>query len=428
MRDESGTRVAPVPVVTAFLWDGQAVLLARRSEAVSTFPGHWAGISGYLEGDDAAQWALVEIAEECGLARCDVTLRAAGEPLVAGDPPRTFLVHPFLFSICDRNFVRPDWEAERFEWVPVEAMLGQAKQPAVPRLYDAFARVWPPWPAEQAIDANCQLAKQWLRADRSMGAGTLARSAAREIAKLVRLAAEEFPHKKQHVLDAAEELRFVRPSMVPPINLLADVRDAIRAAASSDDALAAIDALVRRSEDAESAVVEAAVARIRPGERVMTISYSTTVKRVLEAASAKIGRVVVCESRPLYEGRRLAEDLHKAGLAVTLITDAQALAHMDRVDRVLLGADAVLTDGSVVNKVGSALLALAARHTGKPVTVVAESLKRVRDPADYQFTPETNAPGELWEASPTPIPPGIEVVNEYFERIPAQWIDETVSE
>lgn len=423
MADESKPGGGPVPVITAFLWDGEAVLLAQRSDAVSTFPGHWAGISGYLEGDDPAQWALVEIGEETGLARDQVTLRAAGEPLDAGDRPHTFRVHPFLFSIEDRGLVRPDWEAQRFEWVPLDELLGRARRPVVPRLYDAFERVWPSWPAGQTINANRELARRWLRADRSMGAGTLARGAARELAKLVRLATDDFAGQQQQVVDAAEELRFVRPSMVPPINLLADVREAVGGAESADEALAEIDALVRRSERAEEAAVEAAVERLGAGERIMTISYSGTVKRVMEAAAGRIGRVVVCESRPLCEGSSLAEELHEAGLDVTLITDAQALAHMDRVDRVLLGADAVLADGSIVNKAGSALVALAARHAGKPVTVVAESLKRVRDPADYQFTPEQNAASEVW----TDAPPGIDVVNEYFERVPAEWIDEIVT-
>ncbi len=449
-RDNSRADTKPVPVVTAFLWDGQSVLLAQRSAAVSTFPGHWAGISGYLEGDDAAAWALVEIGEECGLARHDVVLRSVGEPLVAGQPnvvaglpteppvrgqetraqqearqpPHACRVHPFLFSTHDRDRIRRDWEAQRFDWVPTDEMLDGVRQPAVPRLYDAFTRVWPPWPTDQAIDANVRLAESWLRADRSMGAGMLARAAAREIVKLLPVAGHDFGRLRQQLVDVAERLRFARPSMVPPINLLADVRDAIAGAADADDAEAAAAALVSQSEKAERAAVTAAAGRIGVGERVMTISYSGTVRQVLLAAAAKIGRVVVCESRPLYEGRTLAEALEESDLAVTVITDAQAAAHVDRVDRVLLGADAVLPDGSVVNKVGSTLLALAAQRAGKPVTVVADSLKRVRDPGDYRFTPEENPASEVWPDAPQ----GIEVANEYFERVPAELIDEVVGD
>lgn len=100
--DRNPRNTERVSVVTAFVWDGERVLLALRSEQVSTFPGHWAGISGYLEGDDAVAWALVEIEEETGIQRGQLTLRRVGEPLEALDAAsgRVFDVHPFLFS-CD---------------------------------------------------------------------------------------------------------------------------------------------------------------------------------------------------------------------------------------------------------------------------------------------------------------------------------------
>src|SRR5262245_17993818 len=92
----------PNNVVTAFLWDGRRVLLALRSSKVSTFPGHWAASSGYLEHDNPRLWALVEISEECGVERGRLTLRGAGAPLTADDPKYgKFRVHPVLFWIDD---------------------------------------------------------------------------------------------------------------------------------------------------------------------------------------------------------------------------------------------------------------------------------------------------------------------------------------
>ncbi|WIA12133.1 hypothetical protein OEZ85_012206 [Tetradesmus obliquus] len=84
--------------------------------------------------------------------------------------------------------------------------------------------------------------------------------------------------------------------------------------------------------------------------------------------------VIVCESRPLCEGVSMARRLAAAGLNVTLITDAQAGVFVEQADVVLLGADAVTPDG-VVNKVGSRLLALAAKAAGVPVVAVTECLK-----------------------------------------------------
>jgi translation initiation factor 2B subunit (eIF-2B alpha/beta/delta family) len=61
-------------------------------------------------------------------------------------------------------------------------------------------------------------------------------------------------------------------------------------------------------------------------------------------------------------------------MQVTVITDAQGLGFMKMVDVLLLGCDALVTEG-VVNKVGSGLLALAAKEHGVPVMVVGDSLK-----------------------------------------------------
>ncbi|KAF8071226.1 SAD2 [Scenedesmus sp. PABB004] len=112
------------------------------------------------------------------------------------------------------------------------------------------------------------------------------------------------------------------------------------------------------------------------------------------AAAPRGVSVVVCEARPLCEGVSMARRLAAAGLAVTLITDAQAGAFMDEVDLVLLGADGV-TPGGVVNKVGSRLLALAAKASGVPVVAVTDSLKISPGPVSAVALPNTRlAAGE----------------------------------
>lgn len=98
--------------------------------------------------------------------------------------------------------------------------------------------------------------------------------------------------------------------------------------------------------------------------------------------------VVVCESRPLCEGVTMAQRLAAAGLQVTLITDAQAGVFVEEADAVLLGADAVTPDG-VVNKVGSRLLALAAKAAGVPMIAVTDSLKVSPGPVAQFALPNT---------------------------------------
>jgi translation initiation factor 2B subunit (eIF-2B alpha/beta/delta family) len=415
------------PVVTAFVWDEQRVLLALRSEQVSTFPGHWAGISGYLEGDDAAAWALVEIEEETGVLRGQLTLRRVGEPLEATDTAsgRIFVVHPFLFSVEKGVAVRSDWEANRMEWVDVDDMVNRSRTPAVPRLYDAFDRVWPPWSLDETLGANLKLALDWLKTDRQMGAGTLARCAGVEAIKLARLCPhDEFALFRTKLGEAIDSLRVVRPSMTPPANLMQDFRNALNQADSKPQFLDVAERLVDQSREAEERLARNVADRIPAGTCVMTISYSSTVCRALRAAADRLRRVYVCEGRPLCEGRQLANELSEAGIAVTLLTEAQVHLLMPQADMILLGADSVIPGQGVVNKVGSALLALAARRCDKPVVVAAESLKQVRDGQDGTPRMECGAIEEVWQDAPA----GIEVSNVYFELIPRETIAEYMDE
>jgi translation initiation factor 2B subunit (eIF-2B alpha/beta/delta family) len=66
----------------------------------------------------------------------------------------------------------------------------------------------------------------------------------------------------------------------------------------------------------------------------------------------------------------VAESLAAAGHDVTLTSDAALPGRLADVDAVLVGADAVLADGAVVNKVGTYPLALAARRADVPCLAV----------------------------------------------------------
>jgi translation initiation factor eIF-2B subunit delta len=134
--------------------------------------------------------------------------------------------------------------------------------------------------------------------------------------------------------------------------------------------------------------------------------------------------VIFSEARPRLEGHRFAQWLSAADLQGELITDAQLGHHMSRADVALVGADAVLADGSVVNKAGSYLLALAARDLRVPLYVCCESFKRtLRAAVDFEL--EEVDPGELG----APDLPGIRPRNVYFDITPARlisaWVDET---
>lgn len=164
------------------------------------------------------------------------------------------------------------------------------------------------------------------------------------------------------------------------------------------------------------------------GAVLVTHSRSTTVLAALRRAK-KAGRlfdVVVPESRPNLEGRTLARELSEDQIPVRLVVDALAAAAVEGADRVIVGADALISK-AIVNKVGTKLLALAAREAKVPVTVLAESTKawvKRLDPALGLLTSRPREPKEVWENAPY----GIEVVNLYFEPVPLELVTEIVDE
>jgi ribose 1,5-bisphosphate isomerase len=83
------------------------------------------------------------------------------------------------------------------------------------------------------------------------------------------------------------------------------------------------------------------------------------------------------------------EALRGDELAVDLVDDSDAEHAVGTVDVLLLGADTVFRDGSLVNKVGTSGLAKAAKKAKVPVIVACEVIKLApedpRDPGEERF-------------------------------------------
>ncbi len=160
---------------------------------------------------------------------------------------------------------------------------------------------------------------------------------------------------------------------------------------------------------------------------IVTTSFSDNVLATLQLLQEKgrLSRVVVLEARPLLEGRFLVVALKEAGIPASLAPDALGPGLVAQASAVLVGADSVLRDGGVVNKIGSYGLALAAKEHGKPFHVACETLKfdARHDSASWPGSRPMNA-REVWENPPEKI----EVVNRYFEAVPAALVTAIVTE
>ena len=157
----------------------------------------------------------------------------------------------------------------------------------------------------------------------------------------------------------------------------------------------------------------------------MTHSLSGTVLEVLSACAFQIDQVIVLEGRPRYEGRDVAIALSKAGINVTLITDAQAAIFLPQCHAVVVGADSVLANGDVLNKAGTALVAWAARGQKIPFYVLCETLKiSPRTWTGDLAQLEEKEAAEVWEQ---PVQ-GVTVHNFYFDRTPARLVTACITE
>jgi translation initiation factor 2B subunit (eIF-2B alpha/beta/delta family) len=218
------------------------------------------------------------------------------------------------------------------------------------------------------------------------------------------------------ILDACAALARAQPHMAPLANLASRVASSCGGAQSAEEAFNRAARAARSfSEQAARAVHQAvahAAALMEDGAVVLTHSRSSSVLTSLIEAhrSGRRFEVVATESRPLLEGRTLGESLAREGIKVTLIADAAAALVMGGVDFVIVGADRV-TPESLVNKIGTRMITLAAREGGKPVYSLCDTSKFI---AAALANDEQKSSDELWPDAPV----GVKVLNRYFETTP----------
>jgi ribose 1,5-bisphosphate isomerase len=156
-------------------------------------------------------------------------------------------------------------------------------------------------------------------------------------------------------------------------------------------------------EASKERIAEIGAKRIRDGMVVFTHCHSSTVTHLLSKAKedGKRFEVVCTETRPVFQGRITAKEMLALGVKTTFIVDSAARSFMRDADIVIVGADAITSEGNVINKIGTGTIALLAHEARKPFYVVAELLKF--DPAtacgEYEKI-EERSPDEVWKDAP----------------------------
>ncbi|CAH0592201.1 unnamed protein product [Chrysodeixis includens] len=181
-----------------------------------------------------------------------------------------------------------------------------------------------------------------------------------------------------------------------------------------------IDRYIREQIDMAGEAISIAVRnKISNGDNILTYGCSSLIERILlDAWAAGLQfRTVVVGSRVQPAAQHMLRRLVARGLPCTYI-DITALGFvMNTVSKVVLGAGALLVNGSVLGSAGSAQLALAARARNVPVLVACETHKfcdrvqtdafvynEIGDPDDLIDKNDENSPLKDWRTNPNLTP------------------------
>lgn len=319
-----------------------------------------------------------------GVGPAQASLLRLGEPLRVFDEENdiVWIVYPFLFKVHEQK-IDLDWEHSEYKWVRPDDF---QQYDTVPKLREAFDRVrWDPQAVSPAL-SHIETSVNELTQDRVHGASYLGRKSIEVLANLAKVStASSTAELFRDILSFALKLRKAQPSMATIRNLtgmlLEDIATTRMNSVSVDQFRENVVSLAEKGlADAIASAEEAArnsVALLPDDGRVLTHSYSSAVKRALElAVKSKHGLTVyVTESSPGLEGKRLANDLISLGIPVRLIADSAVTSVISDIDMLFVGADSVLADGSVVNKIGTSGIAKAANERGIACQVVCETTK-----------------------------------------------------
>ena len=152
---------------------------------------------------------------------------------------------------------------------------------------------------------------------------------------------------------------------------------------------------------------------IKDGSKIFTFSHSSVVRKaIMEAArSGKRFEVILTEARPVGEGLSLAKFLGRAGIPVSLYTDAAMELAISRCDIVMVGTDWYWHRG-FINKIGTHSALRIADEREKSFYVLSDTSKYMNTPpSDWSRDkhPESQILMEKIE--------NVTVHNPYFESI-----------
>lgn len=129
---------------------------------------------------------------------------------------------------------------------------------------------------------------------------------------------------------------------------------------------------------AVDAIIPLACDKIKDGDVIVTYGFSSIIQQTFLFAAEKLNkkfRVVVVDSFPRFEGRKLLESLSASGIPCTYLLINAAAYMMREASKVMIGAAGVRANGNVSSRCGTASVCMMAHYYRVPVMVLCQTFK-----------------------------------------------------
>ncbi|MEM3091621.1 MAG: hypothetical protein QXX55_00045 [Candidatus Pacearchaeota archaeon] len=187
--------------------------------------------------------------------------------------------------------------------------------------------------------------------------------------------------------------------------------------------------ILKHFEEAQDKINRYSLNIIKNGDIIITHCHSTNVLKALIYAHKKGKKFLVynTETRPIYQGRKTALELKRAGIKVTMFIDSAIEVMLKNKDnkgdfhtkKIFIGADALLKNG-IINKIGSGMIAKIASLHKIPFYIIADSWKFTKK----NIPIESRHINEIWDKAPK----NIKIKNPAFEFVSKKYISGIVTE
>ncbi|MEM3606724.1 MAG: translation initiation factor eIF-2B [Candidatus Bathyarchaeia archaeon] len=267
-----------------------------------------------------------------------------------------------------------------------------------------------------------------LKFDKKHGASQLTKEALKALKLIIKKdESKNLTEFLNNINKAGFKLANARPSMASLMNVISKTIYLINEEAKNfslkelkEFSILKIDEAIFESETAINKIAEL-TSKVIKEKTIVTHSFSSTAIEAIKKSFVK--KVIVSEGRPLFEGRKTAAQLSKFKIPIILVTDAALGFFASKAEAALVGCDSILSNGSIINKVGTYLLALAAKDNNIPFYVASEITK---------ISPKNIHEVNLEEANKREVvenlPKNIEVKNLYFDITKSSLITALITE